>query len=469
MTVANNYTPPKYAGNGVTVNFTFIWKAILDTDVKVYIEENNVQTLKTLGVDYTLVFNTDNVGGTITFGTAPTSSQFVIIARETDYTQGAEYKTSSGFDAVKVENSFDKNCILIQQLLEQIGRQIQVPLGTTIDNELPAPVAEALIGYNNTADGFALYTSLPDSVITNPVALSYLRRNSGNTSYDSLTVQNVWDDILGNTTVIADVNSNLPEAAQGNKGIIYANKYWMWGLIPSSNGTTPDEQVDITPGRCIAQDGETFLELTSTETGLDFTTLNGGALSVSTTYHLFRYLKNDDTMQWHLDTSLTPTISDIKSASAYRRIYSAITDSSGDLPDVVGNILESGIGVEYLFKDSINIETAVTATASQTIITLPLATGLKFYAQMIYAIQNSDSNFQVGRMYSLDTNDVAVTAANGNLWCANTTSTDNDGSIELKVRTNTSAQIARRENTGAGTPGDIYTTIIGYLDYRNQF
>ena len=71
-------------------------------------------------------------------------------------------------------------------------------------------------------------------------------------------------------------------------------------------------------------------------------TLLGSALANSTTYHLFRYKNNVDVDSWHLSTSLTPTIADIKSANAYRRIFSFKTASDGDIVQFKGDELNGG-------------------------------------------------------------------------------------------------------------------------------
>lgn len=241
-------------------------------------------------------------------------------------------------------------------------------------------------------------------------------------------------------------------------------KYHIWGFIPSS-GSTPDEEVSITKGEAICEDGSTIVKLTSNEVDLDLPTLKGSSLSNNTTYHLFRFKKDDDTYQWWLDTSLTPTITDIKSALAYRRIYSAKTDNSGDLPDVFGNLMSGG-GIRYTCKDPISVENASSSSTTQTTILLQTPLGLKINVEVMYAIINSDPPLQLGRIYSLDSNDLVVSALNANLYPANAGTTASDGSIIKKIRSNLTSQIARRELTNSGI---INTTIHNYEDLRNYY
>jgi len=241
------------------------------------------------------------------------------------------------------------------------------------------------------------------------------------------------------------------------------NKYAIWGFVPSS-GATPDEQINMTKGKALCEDGHTFVELPSDESDIDFPTLNGGALSNSTTYHLFRYIKNDNTYQWYLSTSLTPTISDILSAKAYRRIFSAKTDSSGDLIEFIGYKKSNG-AIEIIFSiggvnEGSSIQSATKATITLSTAPLGLPLDMNFTLSRVsgtggnqyYALFNPNINPSVNINY----NDISDGISAG---------TYDNGIGDLFKTINTSSQISHKGTTS----GSIELGVKGYIDYRNYF
>lgn len=125
----------------------------------------------------------------------------------------------------------------------------------------------------------------------------------------------------------------LIQATTTNKGLFLAHKYWIEGGVPSSNIANPDEQVDLTDLKCIAQDGVTNLEISAATADLT----NHITPAADTTYHLFAYhdTNGDDILDF--STSPTPTVGtgdanlpDLD-GTKYRLIMSYKTDGSGDL------------------------------------------------------------------------------------------------------------------------------------------
>lgn len=154
MSVSDNYSPLKSLGNGVTVEFSDNWNMIAAGYERVYLESvaTGVQTLKTVTTDYTLVFS--DSGFTVTFLTAPTSANYVVIARDIPLTQTDPYKTSKGFQGAVIENSLDKLTSITQDLQDQIDRAPKLPLGTTtILIATEEPVAGKALLWNDTANG----------------------------------------------------------------------------------------------------------------------------------------------------------------------------------------------------------------------------------------------------------------------------------------------------------------------------
>ena len=141
MANETNYIPSKYEGNGVTVEFSFTWKIFNVNDIIVSLEDvtSGVQTVKTFGVDYSVTFS--EVGGCITFNSAPTSDYYVIIARDVPEYQSKSYSTSTGFQGSEIENSFDKVSCNLQEIEYSLKRAVKVAVGSP-DLDLTLPKAE---------------------------------------------------------------------------------------------------------------------------------------------------------------------------------------------------------------------------------------------------------------------------------------------------------------------------------------
>jgi len=230
------------------------------------------------------------------------------------------------------------------------------------------------------------------------------------------------------------------------------------GYVFESNTGTPDTQVDQTEdGDAICDDGTTLVPLSS-ESGINIETLFGGALGADTTYHLFSYMKDDDTVQRYVSTSLTPTIADIKSALAYRRVLSLITDSSGDIQVFHGYYLNRGLEIEY-YNAGVGIQdmadTSPLAT-SLTNISLSVPVGLKLLARITLTAQ-SVSELLNFRIINLDTTRERVCLGSGafngpgaityETWTSDSEWTDVLGRIGYRAdKVGTSALLGLRTN-----------------------
>jgi len=145
--LSDNYVPEKYAGNGTTPTFSFGWAILAEANIRVYLENATtlVQTAQVLGSDFNVVSGWDANGGSIEFTDAPSTGYNVIIARDISETQEVVYKTSSGFPAKVVENSFDKVTALVQDVAELAARCLRYPVGTSdsVSREMVAPGTDA--------------------------------------------------------------------------------------------------------------------------------------------------------------------------------------------------------------------------------------------------------------------------------------------------------------------------------------
>ena len=155
MSVSDNYVPIKQLGNGSTTAFTSsTWTILSSSYLKVYLEDTTtgVQTLQTLGSDYTLTFG--STGFTVTFTTAPPNTKYVVIGRSTALDQTNPYKTSSGYQGGVLEDSLDKLTNMVQENAQLLGRSLNFPLGDTTSGALPTVAArKGLVLYFDSVTG----------------------------------------------------------------------------------------------------------------------------------------------------------------------------------------------------------------------------------------------------------------------------------------------------------------------------
>ena len=162
MTISATYTPAQASGNGVTVAFPFVFKTFDQADLVVIITDtDDVDTTQTITTHYTVALNADqnnNPGGTVTMLTAPASGETLTIARVIDALQETDIANGGGFYPEVLEDAFDRLTMLSQQNSDAIDRSFSLPVTVAgVNTELPVPAANAIVGWNATADALQNY------------------------------------------------------------------------------------------------------------------------------------------------------------------------------------------------------------------------------------------------------------------------------------------------------------------------
>lgn len=131
MTLPTTISAVTYAGNGITTQFDWTFP-IPSGALAVYRTEDNVAVLVDPSA-YSVSGLDDPNGGTVTFAEAPALGQTITIKRNVALTQDMALVTGSAFYAEVVEGAFDHATMQIQQLAEEMGRAVQVPIGSGLD------------------------------------------------------------------------------------------------------------------------------------------------------------------------------------------------------------------------------------------------------------------------------------------------------------------------------------------------
>ena len=159
MALTSKDTKKIYTGDGITTvfNAVFPFREVEDVAVRL-ISAGTPQDLVYL-TDYTVA----KVGGsgTVTLTTAPANGVTVAVHRKTNPVQTHEYPNNGRFPAPLVEQALDKLTGLSQEIMEELGRSVRLPI-TETGFEMPS-AAEGhslvwqggkLINTVNSLDGY---------------------------------------------------------------------------------------------------------------------------------------------------------------------------------------------------------------------------------------------------------------------------------------------------------------------------
>ena len=137
MTISTTIIKNSYSGDGSVVAFTYAFKIADATFVQVIVKTNatgaeSVRAIGTGSTNYAVTGVGAAGGGTVTFVTAPTSAESVILRRSTTQTQTLDLIENDNLPANSLETAFDKNLSLIQELQEQLDRSIKISRANTM-------------------------------------------------------------------------------------------------------------------------------------------------------------------------------------------------------------------------------------------------------------------------------------------------------------------------------------------------
>lgn len=169
-----------FAGNGATTVFPFTFKVFAKTDVSVAIvDSQGNQSSLTLDSDYSITLNADqnaSPGGTITYPLSglplPTGSALAAVGALLQL-QPTDITNNGGFYPSIVEDAFDRAVILIQQISEQLGRQLTAPVtDASPPVQLPTSIQRANKGLGFDANGNPIAIDLTIGNVLAPVVHS---------------------------------------------------------------------------------------------------------------------------------------------------------------------------------------------------------------------------------------------------------------------------------------------------------
>ena len=248
-------------GDGATTEISFTFKVQSASDINVYqfVRATNTKgNALTSGI--TIALNADNVGGTVTFDTAPLSTEDVIIENQLALTQGARLPNETNFDERAVETALDRSRLIDIQQQEQMTRaltlELEDPLNVTgftgLNIKAESSRAGKALAWNATADEIeaislstlvgstnTLFTNLQTGDLqryngTNWVNVATL--GTTNIADSAITTLKINDDAVTADKADTSVNA-IGSIGGGTQDIDLDSGRWVSGTVDTSTTT----------------------------------------------------------------------------------------------------------------------------------------------------------------------------------------------------------------------------------------
>ena len=229
MTITAATAKNTYTGTGVQVDFDYTFKIQDQTQILVELEDSSgTVTTQTLTTHYTVSGAGTDGGGTITFVSAPSATDTVILTLNIPLSQATDYVENDPFPAANHENALDKLTLIAQQLDEQVSRSVKTDSSSSITN-LTIPVqTNAYLQWNSSA------TALLASILSGGGALTQVAED---------TTPQLGADLDANGKTIRFIDATGIEDDDGNEQLIFqktASAVNQFDITNAATGNDPD-------------------------------------------------------------------------------------------------------------------------------------------------------------------------------------------------------------------------------------
>jgi len=209
-----------YDGNGVSDTFDYDFQ--IQSESEILVTRQNAsgdEVVLVLTTDYTVTGVGDDTGGQVVLvdpaNDLPTGAKLVL-QYDGDYNQSTDYSNQGAIALGDLEDALDKVMMHLRSLKEQIDRSIKAATfdadGVTF--QLPAPLANAAVGWNAAADALTNLTSIASSTVSGTVDGAVMRYDAtgGGIEESALYVKDNGHVGVGTTNPsdIFQINDNAP-------------------------------------------------------------------------------------------------------------------------------------------------------------------------------------------------------------------------------------------------------------------
>jgi len=156
----NNISPvASYIANGITNEFSYSFKIIKNTDVKLYID--NVE--KNYSTDYTV----DILTSILSTNTIPANNSVIRLQRDTSLNRETDYAEGGGLSSSTLDSDLDKIVLLIQ---DQYTQSLTTDLGSDNYNVDNNNIINVALPINNNDAANKVYVDGTTLIITDHIA-----------------------------------------------------------------------------------------------------------------------------------------------------------------------------------------------------------------------------------------------------------------------------------------------------------
>lgn len=189
MTVSTtSYSPMTFAGNGSTTVFAVSWPFFTGSLVVSLIDEDDVETIKTISTHYTITGGTAANGtpstGTVTMLTAPATGETLKIARNTPQNQPTTFVNNDAFPAKTVEATVDRAILVAQESV------YKAELAETFASDAEASASEAATQAAAAAVSAASAALVTASIYDDVLNAKSMGATGDGTTNDTTSLQN---------------------------------------------------------------------------------------------------------------------------------------------------------------------------------------------------------------------------------------------------------------------------------------
>lgn len=482
MTVPSATNRVNYTGNGVTTAFTFPYIFYDEDHLKVYFDG----VLQSSG--YVVTGAGSEIGGGVTFTSAPSADVSILIRRVVGYTQDTDFENFDGNPSDVTEKQFDLLAMQTQQLADESARSLRLREDdptTSIELPLVADRANMFLAFdslgNPTASSGATSTGTTfgatgedlAATATPALARSVLELGTMATQAAS-SVAITGGSITGITDLaVADggTGASTGAGAYNNISAPFNSDRVLYGLTLSNNVSNATNDIDIAAGACVSDDGTTVMSLSAITKQLDAAWAvgtNQGGLDMgsiaNTTYHL-----------WVINRPDTNVTDVLFSASA----SSPTMPANYTKKKCIGSIVRTGGAIKAFTQYGnyfewvspvvdVDAQNPGTSATTRTLNSIP--TGVSVLAHIFAGIYGGTTNSIVGYISSLSQTDLAPQATStasltgmGNFHGPDAGSRWSFTSV--RIWTNTSAQVRTRIDV-SGLNDRIGLISAGWTDPR---
>lgn len=262
MTRTGTISRNNHTGSDATDTYSYGFRVEKETDLKVTerVIATGIETVLTLGVDYTVTAVKVKNGSTIvlTAGNLP-STKKLTIRRVVPVTQITDIRNQGTYFPQTHEDEYDKRNDIDQQFADDLDRSLTFAETTetsTFDTTVPVPVANQAIRINSAGTGLELFTLVASGGITLPAGLALMVQTAAGvftarnlTKLGNIVITNgdgqAGDLIVDSTAIDASVSTNASQIALRTTiadlaSILTGNGAALVGLEDAAGNTTAE-------------------------------------------------------------------------------------------------------------------------------------------------------------------------------------------------------------------------------------